>query len=72
MVRVALKFAAVNLLLLGMALAGVGVAVGLWSLAQLAGASDALLQYLYFPIGIAAVFACGLTGKLAHRFLSRR
>lgn len=67
----ALAFLGANLLLLGMLLAGVAVAVVLWQLALAAGAGDTLMQYLYFPIGVAAVFACGLSGKFTIRFLSR-
>lgn len=54
-----------------MLLAGVAVAIVLWKLALAVGASDVLMQYLYFPIGIAAVFACGMSGKYGVKLVQK-
>lgn len=64
-------FLAANLFLLGMLLAGLGAAVGLTRLAQLLGAGDDVLYWLYFPIGIASIAACYYAGKYGHRLASR-
>ena len=67
----ALEFLGANLFLLGMLAAGAGVVITLVRIAQLAGASHDLLAWLYWPIGMAGIVATVLSGKLAHKALSR-
>lgn len=69
--RQILGFVVANLFLLGMLLAGAASAVALTRLAQLLGAGDDELRWLYLPIGVAAVAACYYAGKVGHRLLSK-
>lgn len=64
-------FLGANLFLLGMLGAGLATAVGLTRLAQLLGAGDDVLYWLYYPIGIASIAACYYAGKYGHRLVSR-
>lgn len=64
-------FLGANLFLLGMLGAGLGVVVVLVRLMQHAGVGDDVMAWLYWPIGLAGIFGCYYTGKLAHRLLSK-
>lgn len=64
-------FVGANLFLLCMLAIGAAAAVALTRLAQILGAGDDELRWLYLPIGIAAVAACFYAGKYGHRALSR-
>lgn len=65
------NFAGALAFLFGMMIAGLAVAVLLFKGAQLAGADEDLLRWLSVPIAVAALVACGLSGKYAARFLQK-
>jgi bacteriorhodopsin len=64
-------FIGANLFLLGMLLAGLAAVVGLVRLAQLAGADDDVMRWLYWPIGLVGIIACYYTGKALHQLIAR-
>ena len=66
-----LEFLGANLFLLAMLLVGTGAAIVMFRLAQLAGATDDVMAYLYWPIGLAGIFAAYYAGKHGARLLSR-
>lgn len=66
-----LEFLGANLFLLGMLIAGLVAVVVLVQLAQLAGATDDVMVYLYWPIGVVGIFASYYAGKHGASLFSR-
>lgn len=64
-------FLGANLFLLAMLAAGAAVVIALVRLAQLAGATDDMMIWLYWPIGMAGIVVTYYAGKLAHRTLAK-
>jgi hypothetical protein len=70
-VRGIFHFVGANLFIFGLVALGAGLAVGLVNLARFAGADEATVHWLIFPVGVVAVVGMYVAAKVAHRVLAR-